>query len=73
MRDGIILHKAGHPVIVFVHDFFERAARAQAQALGFPELKLYIYPQYKPGDPDAVEAAKARKAAAEFPRMLEKP
>lgn len=73
MRDGIILHQAGHPVVVLVHDFFERAARTQAQALGLPELKIYVYPQYKPGEPDAVEEAKAARAAEELPQMLEQP
>ena len=71
MRDGIFLTQAGHPTVVFVHDFFERAARAQARALGLPDLKIYVYPQHKPDDSDAIEAAKARKAADEFPRLLE--
>ena len=73
MRDGIILAKAGHPVVVFVYDNFERAARAQARGLGLPDLRIYVYPQYKPGDPLPPEAAKALQAAAEFPRLLETP
>ena len=71
MRDGIFLAKAGHPTLVFVHDFFERAARAQAQALGMPELKIYVYPQHKAGDYDAAEAAKGVQAAHDLPRWLE--
>ena len=71
MRDGIFLAKAGHPTLVFVHDFFERAARAQAQALGMPELKIYVYPQHKAGDYDAAEAAKGVQAAHELPEWLE--
>ncbi len=71
MRDGIFLTRAGHPTLVFVHDFFERAARAQAQALGMPELKLYVYPQHQPGDYDAAEAAKGVQAAHDLPRLLE--
>ncbi len=57
--------------MVFVHDVFERAARAQARMLGVPDLKIYVFPQYKPGTPEEVEAAKAAKAVAEFPSLLE--
>lgn len=72
MRDGISLTRAGHPTIVFVHDFFERAARAQAKALGLPELKIYVYPQHKVGDPETAEAAKGVKAAGDLARLLER-
>ncbi|OGA38942.1 MAG: hypothetical protein A3G24_12430 [Betaproteobacteria bacterium RIFCSPLOWO2_12_FULL_62_13] len=64
------LSQAGRPVVVFVYDNFERAARAQAKALGVPDLRIYIYPQYRPGDPSPPEAAKAIKAAADFPQLL---
>lgn len=71
MRDGISLSKAGHPVVVFVYDNFERAARAQAKGLGVPDLRLYVYPQYKPGDVSAAEEeSKAATAAKEFPKLL---
>lgn len=70
MRDGITLAKAGHPVVVFVHDNFERAARAQAAALGLAELPILVYQHYSPTDPDRVEAEKAGKAAMAFPKML---
>ena len=36
-----------------------------------PDLRIYVYPQYKPGDPLPPEADKAIKAAAEFPQLLE--
>ena len=71
MRDGIFFAKSGHPTLVFVHDFFERAARAQAQALGMPELNIYVYPQHKTGDCDVEETAKGIKAARDLPRLLE--
>ena len=71
MRDGIYLTRAGHPTVVFVHDFFEKAARAQARALGMPELKIYVYPQHKNGDFDAGEAAKGVHAAHELPGWLD--
>jgi hypothetical protein len=71
VRDGIFLTRAGHPTVVFVHDFFERAARSQAKALGMPELKIYVYPQHKAGDYDAEEAAKGVKAAYDLQEWLE--
>ena len=70
MRDGIFFTGAGLPTVVFVHDFFEKAARAQAQALGMPELNIYVYPQHKPGDYEADELPKGVQAAREFPNLL---
>ena len=70
MRDGIFFTKAGHPTLVFVNDFFEQAARAQAKALGMPDLKIYVYPQHKAGDYDAAEAATGVKAAHELSHWL---
>jgi hypothetical protein len=71
VRDGIFLTKAGHPTVVFVHDYFEKAARAQAKALGMPDLKIYVYPQHKAGDFEAAEAEKGVKAAHELRDWLE--
>ena len=45
MRDGINLERSGVPAIVISHDVFEKAARAQSQALGLPELRLIVYQQ----------------------------
>ena len=71
MRDGISLAKAGIPAVVFVYDNFEPVARAQAKALGVPDLRLYVFPQYEPGaSASAAEADKAVKAAAEFSALL---
>ena len=70
MRDGVFLTKSGHPTIVFVHDFFEKAERAQAQAMGLPELKIFVFPQHKAGDFEAEEAVKGRQAAHELQRLL---
>ena len=71
MRDGIALRKAGHPTLVLVHDVFERAARAQATALGMPDLRMHVFPQYRPSEqPDEVEAAKAAQAAGAFPALF---
>jgi hypothetical protein len=71
VRDGIALARLGHPAVVFVYDNFERAARAQAAALGAADLRIYAYPQYKPGDPLPPEALKAAQVAESFPAVLE--
>ncbi len=72
MRDGISLARAGHPVVVFVHDNFERAARAQAVGLRLPDLRIFVYPQYKPGDSLAKESEKAVEAVEGFQKLLMK-
>ncbi len=71
MRDGISLARAGVPAVVFVYDNFEPVARAQARALGMPDLRIHVFPQYDPGaSSSALEEEKAIKAAAEFPALL---
>lgn len=71
MRDAINVTKAGHAAVLFVHDYFERVARAQAKSMGLPDLKIFVYPQYQPGHLSSqAEQEKAAKAAAEFPRLL---
>ena len=64
MRDGIALKSAGHPALVLVHEVFERAAHAQATALGMPDLRIYVFPQQRTGEPDEIEAEKGARAAA---------
>ena len=63
MRDGIALKSAGHPALILVHEVFEQAAHAQATALGMPDLRIYVYPQHRPGEPDEIEIEKAARAA----------
>jgi hypothetical protein len=71
VRDAVTASKASKPAVLFVHTPFERAARAQAHAHGFAELRIYVYPQFKMGDvSEAEEIAKASKAATEFPDLL---
>ncbi len=71
MRDGVNLQKAGHPVIVFVNDPFERAARAQAKGLNEPDLKIYSFAQHRIASGSvAGEEAKAVKAVSEIPGIL---
>ncbi len=64
MRDGIALKSAGHPALVLVHEVCERAAHAQATALGMPDLRIYVFPQQQTGEPDEIEAEKGARAAA---------
>ena len=71
MRDGIFLTKAGLPTVVIVQHAFERAARAQASALGLPDLKIYVYPQHGVGHVGPEELEKGIKAVAEVRAMLE--
>jgi hypothetical protein len=71
VRDAINVSKNGRPVVLFVYNHFERAARAQAKGLGALDLKVYVFPQYKPGaaySPEETE--KAVTAAAQFPQLL---
>jgi hypothetical protein len=71
VRDGISLVKAGVPAVVFVYDNFEAVARAQAKALGVPDLRLHVFPQYVPGaSASAEEEQKAVAAAAEFSALF---
>jgi len=71
VRDAVNVSKSGRPAVLFVYNHFERAARAQAAGLGMPDLRIYVFPQYKPGEALAPEEAeKAVTAAAEFPRLL---
>ena len=71
MRDAINVSKAGRPAVLFVYNHFEKAARAQAKGLGVSDLKIYVFPQYKPGEAySPEEAKKAVTAAEEFPKML---
>ena len=60
-------------MVVFVHDNFERAARAQAKVLGVPDLEICVYPQFKPGDDESSEITKARCATEELPVFLTGP
>ena len=72
MRDGISLTRAGHPTVVIVQDSFERAARAQAKALGLPDLNIYVYQQHRAGHVGAEEAAKGVAAVNDVRLMLER-
>ena len=70
MRDGIALKSAGHPALVLVHEVFERAAHAQATALGMPDLRIYVFPQQRTGEPDEIEAEKGALAVAALESTL---
>lgn len=57
--------------MVLVHDVFERAARAQATTLGMPDLRMYVFSQRRPADPEEVEAAKAARAVEALSALLQ--
>ena len=61
MRDGINLERAGVPAIIISHDVFERAARAQSNALGLPGLRLIVYSQPKGIEEEVEGSAAARQ------------
>lgn len=42
MRDAVELERRGIPTVTVTHDLFEAPARAQARALGLPDLKLAV-------------------------------
>ena len=64
MRDGINLERAGVPALVISHDVFEKAARAQSNALGLADLRLIVYKQPK-GQPEDVEGATAARSVVD--------
>ena len=64
MRDGINLEQSGVPAIVVSHNVFEKAAKAQATALGVPELRILVYSQPK-GEEEEVEGAKSAQYIAQ--------
>ncbi|MBI4307626.1 MAG: hypothetical protein HY684_02345 [Chloroflexi bacterium] len=39
------MEKKGIPAVLIAHDRFEAAARAQARALGLPDLPVIVVPQ----------------------------
>ena len=50
MRDGIELERRGLPTVTICWERFEGAARAQADALGLPQLPLAVIPEAKRGE-----------------------
>jgi hypothetical protein len=71
VRDAISVAQAGKPVVLFVHAPFERAARTQARGQGAPDLRIYVFPQFRTGGmSEQEEREKAAKAALEFPALL---
>ena len=70
MRDGISLERSGVPAIVISHDVFERAARAQSNALGLPELRLIVYSQPKGEEEELEGAESARQVVSQLVDMV---
>lgn len=57
MRDAVELERRGVPTITLAHERFEKAAKAQAYALGLPSLPFLIEPTPKQGILPSVEEA----------------
>ena len=71
MRDGINLAQRGVPAVVFVHEQFEKVARAQTRISGVPNLRICVYPQYQLGHIAAeVEHQKAAKAVEGLQELI---
>ena len=73
MRDGIDLERAGVPAIVISHDVFEKAALAQSNALGLPELRVIVYAQPKGQQADLEGAESARQVVGQLLNMVRGP
>lgn len=58
------------PAIVLVHDSFERVARAQAVALGAPDLLVYGFPQHSGDDPGGLDESEAIRAVRTIGHLL---
>ena len=64
MRGGINLERSRIPAIVISHDVFEKASRAQSQALGLLDLRLIVYQQPQ-GIAEEVEGKAAARAVTD--------
>ena len=71
MRDGINLERAGVPAIVISHHVFEKAARAQSDALGLAELRVIVYAQPKGQQEDLEGAESAREVVGQLANMVQ--
>ena len=49
MRDTVALEEAGVPSVLIVDDVYESIGRATAKLLGYPDLRVIVIPQPKPG------------------------
>jgi hypothetical protein len=56
--------------VVISHDVFERAARAQSNALGLSELRLIIYSQPKGEEEELEGAESARQVVSQLVDMV---
>jgi hypothetical protein len=70
VRDGINLEQRGVPAIVISHDVFEKAARAQSNALGLLELRVIVYAQPKGREADLEGAQAARQVVDQLIEMV---
>ncbi|MDO8532778.1 MAG: hypothetical protein Q7T26_11575 [Dehalococcoidia bacterium] len=67
------VYRKGIPTVLVAHDRFESAAKAQAKALGVPDLPMLIIPQPMPYGTKAEEERKADNSIEPIIRMTTKP
>lgn len=73
MRDTANMIKQGVPSVVFVHEPFEKLARAQMRQLGIEDSMPYVitYPVDRPSaDPPEFVKQKALEQARRIPEFL---
>ena len=58
------------PAVVISHDVFEKAARAQSNALGLPELRLIVYSQPKGEEEELEGVESARQVVSQLVDMV---
>ena len=59
--------------MVISHDVFEKAAHAQSNALGLPELRVIVYSQPKGLEADMEGAEAARQVVDQLLEMVPNP
>ncbi len=69
MWDAINLEKQGVAAVAVVHDVFEKAAKAQAVALGMPDIRMVVYPQPELSDVESSAPDAARQVVDSLAEM----
>ena len=69
MWDAINLEKQGVAAVATVHDVFEKAASAQANALGMPGLRMVDYAQPELSGAESSAPGAARQVVGSIAKM----
>ena len=59
------------PAIVISHNVFEKAAQAQSNALGWPELRVIVYQQPKGQEEDVAGVDAAKQVVDQLINMVQ--